>query len=151
MELWRFEDDRIFATKIEILFGKLAGPDCAAGARIDPKHRRTAEDERAVGTGAIRKRTMRVPHIIQIVLGSDSLPFCKHLYESVLGSAGAEERLIYNQHKGQVMGPGPWSGATVLYMAGRQELMQIEFWTHTTPPQRPPSSDWRQSAIAHRR
>ncbi len=90
---------------------------------------------------------MRVPSIIQIVLGSDNLPFCKHLYGTVLGFAGAGERLIYNEHNGRVMGLGRWGGATALYMVGRQELMQLEFWTHTTPPQRPLPSDWRPNHI----
>lgn len=90
---------------------------------------------------------MRAPNIIQIVLGSDNLPFCKHLYGTVFGFAGAGERLIYGEHNGRVMGLGPWGGATALYMVGRQELMQLEFWTHTTPPQRPLPSDWRPNDI----
>lgn len=87
------------------------------------------------------------PRIIQIVLGSDDLPFAKHLYSTVFGFAGAGERLIYSRHNGQAMGLGDWGGATVLYMVGRQELMQLEFWTHTRPPQRPSAADWRPNDI----
>jgi catechol 2,3-dioxygenase-like lactoylglutathione lyase family enzyme len=87
------------------------------------------------------------PSIIQIVLGSDNLPLCKHLYTTVFGFTGAGERLIYSEHNGQVMGLGRWGGATVLYMVGRQELMQLEFCTHTTPPQRPLPADWRPNDI----
>ncbi len=90
---------------------------------------------------------MRVPNIIQIVLGSDNLPFCKHLYTTVFGFAGAGERLIYSEHNGQVMRLGPRGGATVSYVVGRQELMQLEFWTHTLPPQRPLPSEWRPNDI----
>ena len=90
---------------------------------------------------------MKVPNIIQIVLGSDNLPLCKHLYETVLGFAGAGERLTYSEHNGHVMRLGPRGGATILYMVGRQELMQLEFWTHTTPPQRPLPADWRPNDI----
>ena len=90
---------------------------------------------------------MKVPNIIQIVLGSDNLPLCKHLYTTAFGFAGAGERLIYSEHNGQVMGLGPQGGATVLYLVGRQELVQLEFWTHTTPPQRPLPSDWRPNDI----
>ena len=90
---------------------------------------------------------MKVPNIAQIVLGSDNLPFCKHLYATVFGFAGAGDRLIYSEHNGQVMGLGAQGGATVLYMVGRQELMQLEFWTHTTPPQRPLPEDWRPNDI----
>ncbi len=87
------------------------------------------------------------PNIIQLVLGSDNLPFCKYLYASALGFAGAGERLIYSTHNGEVMALGPRGGAMVAYMVGRQELMQLEFWTHTTPPQRPLSADWRPNDI----
>jgi catechol 2,3-dioxygenase-like lactoylglutathione lyase family enzyme len=87
------------------------------------------------------------PSIIQIVLGSNNLPLCKHFYTTVFGFAGAGERLIYSEHNGQVMGLGRWGGATVLYMVGRQELMQLEFWTHTTPPQRPLPANWRPNDI----
>ena len=86
---------------------------------------------------------MKVPNILQIVLGSDNLPFCKHVYGSALGFAAAGERLIYSEHNGAVMGLGPVGGATVLYMVGRQKLLQLEFWTHTTPPQRSLPADWR--------
>lgn len=41
---------------------------------------------------------MQAPNIIQIVLGSDNLPFCKHPSGAVLGSSGAGERLIYGEH-----------------------------------------------------
>lgn len=90
---------------------------------------------------------MRCPNIVQIVLGSDNLPFAKHLYSSVFGFATGGERLIYSRHNGQVMGLGDWGGATVLYMVGRQELMQLEFWTHTTPPQLPLPADWQPNDI----
>ncbi len=90
---------------------------------------------------------MKVPNIIQVVLGSDNLPFCKHLYSTVFGFAGAGERLTYSEHNGQAMALGPRGGATILYMVGRQELMQLEFWTHTTPPQRSLTSEWRPNDI----
>ena len=90
---------------------------------------------------------MPVPNIMQIVLGSDNLPLCKHLYGTVLGFSGTGERLVYSEHNGQVMGLGPRGGATALYMVGRQELMQLEFWTHTTPPQRPLPVEWRPNDI----
>jgi catechol 2,3-dioxygenase-like lactoylglutathione lyase family enzyme len=87
------------------------------------------------------------PSIVQIVLGSDDLPFCKHFYTTVFGFAGAGERLIYSEHNGQVMGLGGWGGASVLYLVGRQELMQLEFWTHTTPRQRSLPADWQPNDI----
>ena len=87
------------------------------------------------------------PIIIQVVMGSDDLPFCKHLYASVFGFAGAGERLIYSEHNGQAMGFGGWGGASVLYMVGRQELVQLEFWSHTRPRQRPLPADWRPNDI----
>ena len=87
------------------------------------------------------------PHIVQIVLGSDDLPFAKHLYSTVFAFAGAGERLIYSRHNGEAMGLGDWGGATVLYMVGRQELMQLEFWTHTRPSQRSLSEAWRPNDI----
>lgn len=90
---------------------------------------------------------MKPPNIVQIVLGSDNLPFCKHLYSMVFGFAVAGERIIYSQHNGEVMALGEWGGATVLYLVGRQELMQLEFWTHTQPRQRPISPDWRPNDV----
>ncbi len=90
---------------------------------------------------------MKSPNIVQIVMGSDNLPFCKHLYSTVFGFAGAGDRLTYSQHSGRVMGFNGWGGATILYMVGRQELMQLEFWTHTCPPQRPVPAEWRPNDI----
>ena len=90
---------------------------------------------------------MESPKIIQVVMGSDNLAFCKHLYSTVLGFAGAGERLIYSRHNGEAMGFGGDGAATVLYMVGRQELMQLEFWTHTSPPQRPLAPDWRPNDV----
>ena len=87
------------------------------------------------------------PRIVQIVLGSDDLPFAKHLYSTVFGFAVAGERLIFSEHNGQAMGFGGFGGATVLYMVGREELMQLEFWTHTRPRQRPLPADWRPDDI----
>ena len=87
------------------------------------------------------------PRILQIVLGSDDLPFAKHLYSTVFGFAVAGERLIFSEHNGQAMGFGGFGGAAVLYMVGRQELMQLEFWTHTRPRQRPLSDGWRPDDI----
>ena len=87
------------------------------------------------------------PAIVQIVMGSDDLPFCKHLYQTVFGFAGAGDRLIYSRHNGEAMGFGGWGGATVLYMVGRQELMQLEFWTHTHPRQRPLPAEWRPNDV----
>lgn len=101
------------------------------------------EAERPIG--------IRGPNVVQIVLGSDDLPFAKHLYSTVFGFAVAGERLIYTEHNGQVMGFGGWGGATILYMVGRQEMLQLEFWTHTRPPQRALSPDWRPNDIGFTR
>ena len=90
---------------------------------------------------------MRSPNILQLVLGTDNLPLSKHLYSSVFGFAPAGERLIYSQHNGEVMGLGTWGAAMVAYLVGRQELLQLEFWTHTTPRQQPLPADWRPSDI----
>ncbi len=86
---------------------------------------------------------MEHPGIVQLVLGSENLPLSKHLYSEVLGFASGGERLIYSRHNGEVMGLGLWGGAMLTYMVGRQELVQLEFWTHTTPRQRPLPVDWR--------
>ena len=91
--------------------------------------------------------SLKCPNIVQIVLGSDNLPFCKHFYATVFGFAGAGERLIYSEHNGQVMGFGGFGGAMVSYMVGRQELMQLEFWTHTCPKQRELPAEWRPNDI----
>ena len=96
-------------------------------------------------------RDFRSPNVVQIVLGSDDLPFTKHLYATVFGFAVAGERLVYSEHNGQVMGFGGWGGATILYMVGRQEMLQLEFWTHTRPPQRPLSPEWRPNDIGFNR
>lgn len=90
---------------------------------------------------------VRVPSIVQVVLGSDNLPLCKHLYGTLFGFAGAGKRLIHSKHNAQAMGLGPRGGAMALCMAGRQELTQLEFWTRTIPPQRPLPSKWRPSDI----
>ena len=90
---------------------------------------------------------MKSPNIVQIVLGSDNLPFCKHFYATVFGFAGAGDRLIYSEHNGRVMGFGGFGAAMVSYMVGRQELMQLEFWTPTCPPQRKLPTEWRPNDI----
>lgn len=90
---------------------------------------------------------MNEPSIIQLVLGSDNLPLSKHLYSEVFGFAGSGERLIYSRHNGEVMALGDWGGAMVAYMVGCQELMQLEFWSHTEPPQRPLPAGWQPNDI----
>ncbi|MDQ2852320.1 MAG: hypothetical protein M3Y49_16630 [Actinomycetota bacterium] len=94
---------------------------------------------------------MTGPSIIQLVLGSNNLPFSKHLYTTVFGFAAAGDRIVYSAHNGQVMGLGDYGGAMVSYLVGRQELMQLEFWTHTTPTQRPLPADWRPNDIGFTR
>ena len=88
---------------------------------------------------------MRVPSIVQIVLGSDNLPPCKHFCGTLFGFAGAGGRLIHDKRNGQAMGLGPQGGATAFCMVGHQELTQLEFRTRTTPPQQPLPSEWRPS------
>jgi len=85
--------------------------------------------------------------IIPIAMGSDSLALCNHLHATVFGVVGAGARLIYSAHNGQGMGRGQRGGAAVVYLVGRQERRQREFWTHTPPRQRPLPGDWRPNDI----
>jgi hypothetical protein len=85
--------------------------------------------------------------IIPIAMGSDNLPLCNHMHATVFRFAGAGARLIYSEHNGQSMGLGQRGGAAVVYLVGRQEPRQREFWTHTPPRQRPLPEDWRPSDI----
>ena len=90
---------------------------------------------------------MITPNIVQMVLGSGNLPLTKHLYTTVFGFAGTGERLSYGERLGSAMQLGSVGGATVLYLVGRQELVQLEFWTISTPPQRPLPAEWRPNDI----
>ena len=85
--------------------------------------------------------------IIPIAMGSDSLPLCHHLHATVFGFEGAGARLIYFEHNGQGVGRGQRGGAAVVYLVGRQERRQGEFWTHTPPRQSPLPGNWRPNYI----
>lgn len=90
---------------------------------------------------------IKIPHIVQIMLGSNNMPLSKHIYSSVLGFAGAGDRFVCAENNGLAMGFGTRGAAGVLYMVGRQELMQIQFWNHTSPKQRPLPVEWRPNDI----
>ena len=88
---------------------------------------------------------MSRPRICQIAMCTNSIPDTTRLYSKVFGFASAGGRPLWGERVGRIQGL-PTGAATALslwWLVGRQDFMQLELFTHTTPAQRAKSSDWR--------
>ena len=82
------------------------------------------------------------PKIAQLALCTSDLPQTVRLYTEVFGFAGAGGLMIWGEWLAHIQGLGDDAASSLWWLVGRQELLQIELFTHTLPRQRPLSADW---------
>lgn len=89
---------------------------------------------------------MNGPKLCQIAMCSGDVPRTARIYSEGLGFANSGGRLLWGERISKIQGlDEPDLTASVWWAVGRQDLMQIEFFEHTRPPQRPQPEDWRPS------
>ena len=76
------------------------------------------------------------PQLAQIALCSTDLPRSVQLYTEAFGFAEAGGKVLWGQRVAQIQGLGDDAAFTLWWLVGRQDLVQLEFFHHTTPPQR---------------
>jgi catechol 2,3-dioxygenase-like lactoylglutathione lyase family enzyme len=74
--------------------------------------------------------------LCQIALCSTDLPRSVQLYSEGLGFAEAGGKSLWGRRVAQIQGLGDDAAFTLWWLVGRQDLVQLEFFHHTTPPQR---------------
>src|SRR5436190_19234533 len=74
--------------------------------------------------------------LCQIALCSTDLPRSVQLYSEGLGFAEAGGKSLWGPRVAQIQGLGDDAAFTLWWLVGRQDLVQLEFFHHTTPPQR---------------
>jgi len=89
----------------------------------------------------------KTPRIMELLMGSSNVPLAKHIYSSVFGFADAGDRLDSTEYNGRGLGFDHRGVFARVLMVGRQELVQIGFWNHSEPRQKPMSTDWRPNDI----
>ena len=87
------------------------------------------------------------PRIMELLMGSGDVPLAKHIYSSIFGFADAGDRLDSTEYNGRGLGFDHRGVFARVLMVGRQELVQIGFWNHSEPKQKPLSPDWRPNDI----
>jgi catechol 2,3-dioxygenase-like lactoylglutathione lyase family enzyme len=87
------------------------------------------------------------PQLAQIALCTDDLPRTVRLYTEVFGFAEAGGKVLWGERVAQIQALGDEVGFVLWWLVGRQDLVQLEFFQHTTPRQRPLPADWRPSDL----
>lgn len=86
-----------------------------------------------------------VPRVVQLAFCSADLPQTLRMYTEVFGFADAGGRKFWGEWLAHVQDVGDDAACLLWWMVGRQELVQLEFFQHTLPPQKPLPADWRPS------
>ena len=87
------------------------------------------------------------PQLAQIALCSTDLPRSVQLYTEVFGFAEAGARTLWGERVARIQALGDDAAFVLWWLVGRQDLVQLEFFAHTTPSQQPLPSDWRPSDL----
>jgi hypothetical protein len=86
-----------------------------------------------------------VPSVVQLAMCSDDLPRTLRMYIEVFGFADAGGRKFWGEWLAHVQDVGDDAACLLWWLVGRQDLLQLEFFHHTLPRQRPLPADWRPS------
>ena len=89
------------------------------------------------------------PYIMELLMGSSDVPLSKHIYRTVFGFADAGDRLDSTEYNGRGLGFDHRGVFARVLMVGRQELVQIGFWNHSEPKQKPLAEGWRPNDIGY--
>ena len=76
------------------------------------------------------------PRFAQIALCTTDVPRSVQLYSEVFGFADAGGRALWGERIARMQGLGDDCAFVFWWLVGRQDLMQLELFHHTTPPQR---------------
>jgi catechol 2,3-dioxygenase-like lactoylglutathione lyase family enzyme len=74
--------------------------------------------------------------LCQIALCTADLPQSLRLYTEVFGFADAGTRVLWGPRIAQIQQLGDDCAFTIQWLVGRQDLVQLELFNHTVPPQR---------------
>jgi catechol 2,3-dioxygenase-like lactoylglutathione lyase family enzyme len=74
--------------------------------------------------------------LCQIALCTSDLPQSVRLYTEGLGFAEAGTRVLWGERIAQIQRLGDDSAFTISWLVGRQDMVQLELFHHTVPPQR---------------
>jgi catechol 2,3-dioxygenase-like lactoylglutathione lyase family enzyme len=87
--------------------------------------------------------------LVQIAMCSGDLPATTRLYEKALGFASAGGRPLWGERIARIQSlpSGADTALFIWWLVGRQDFVQLELFTHTTPVQRPRPADWRASDL----
>ena len=91
------------------------------------------------------------PQLTQIAMCVADLPRSLRFYSEVLGFARAGGKAIWGEFLARVQGLGADAQCVLWWELGRQDFVQLEFFHHTLPAQRPLPTDWRHSDIGFSR
>jgi catechol 2,3-dioxygenase-like lactoylglutathione lyase family enzyme len=88
-----------------------------------------------------------VPSICQVAMCTQDLPATINTYVTVFGFASSGGRMLWGERIALIQGlpTGADTTASLWWLVGSQDYMQLEFFTHTRPPQRPLSATWKPS------
>ena len=92
---------------------------------------------------------MPEPQLAQIALVSLDLPRTARVLCEGLGFADAGGRLLWGERLARVqkLPTGDATALEVWWLVGRQDFVQFELFTHTTPRAKPLPGDWRPSDL----
>ena len=74
--------------------------------------------------------------LCQIALCTSDLPQSVRLYTEGLGFAEAGTRVLWGERIAQIQQLGDDTAFTISWLVGRQDMVQLELFHHTVPPQR---------------
>jgi catechol 2,3-dioxygenase-like lactoylglutathione lyase family enzyme len=83
------------------------------------------------------------PQLAQIALCTADMPRSVQLYSEVFGFADAGGRVLWGERVAKIQGTGEDGAFVLWWLVGRQDLVQLEFFHHTTPAQKALPTDWR--------
>jgi catechol 2,3-dioxygenase-like lactoylglutathione lyase family enzyme len=88
-----------------------------------------------------------VPQLAQIAMCTADLARSVQLYTEAFGFAEAGSRALWGERVARIQDVGADSALVLWWLVGRQDLVQLEFFQHSTPVQRPLPADWRASDL----
>jgi catechol 2,3-dioxygenase-like lactoylglutathione lyase family enzyme len=76
------------------------------------------------------------PQLAQIALCTSDLPRSVQLYSEVFGFAEAGGKALWGERVAKIQGTGADGAFVLWWLVGRQDLVQLELFHHTTPKPR---------------
>jgi catechol 2,3-dioxygenase-like lactoylglutathione lyase family enzyme len=89
----------------------------------------------------------RTPSLAQLGLCTNDMASTIRLYTEAFGFADAGAHVFWGRYLADLQRLDKDATCITWWMVGRQARLQLEFFQHTKPPQRPLVSDWRPSDL----